>query len=114
MNIYDVFTMTDNDIVDFVFEAWLDSDDCGRWELRDVTDTCSEDDASDRATAHFEDWFENFLVNLDDPIEMFADEHGADIFFARIEPLKSEFVDAVFASLESAVDFYCTWQSLPR
>lgn len=114
MNIYELFALSDSDLVDAVFEAWNDSDDAAHWTADDVRDRCSEDDRSDRARAHFHFWFVDYCVSLDDPYEVFADEHGSDIFHSRIEPLADDFVDAVFESLDVADDFYRTMMSLPR
>ena len=113
--LYELIDSADEErIVDFVFDAWLDSDDCGRWTAYDVRDQDEEDDRYDRACSHFAQWFEDYLVEMDDPEERYADERGADFFFAVIDPMKDCFVDAVMLSLDVAEEHYTTLMSLPR
>lgn len=112
--IYTLLAQTPEHISDYVFEAWLDSDDASFWTADDVRDRCAEDTRREAARDHFGWWFENYLSELPDPYEVFTDEVGAEIFFERSDAAKEYFIDAVFESLDCSDDYYRTLMGLLR
>jgi hypothetical protein len=105
--------MDDDALVDHVLDAWNASADAGRWDISDVRPTSDEDDRYDCARLHFGDWFEDFVLNAPDPLDIYAEGLPFPVC-VRIAVLSEAFFYAVVGALEATEDFYQTWSSLPR
>lgn len=66
MILYDFLRLDEPDRIEAAFDAWLDSDDCGRWDLSDFGNS----DACEENRFEFEGWFIEWVCGLPDPDDM--------------------------------------------